>query len=81
MATTTMAMIQGVHRNHLMRFPFLTYLLLKGDSMSWPPPKGHSHPQKALPKTSALRNRRPNIKKLPLIIPRAVAPTMTYGEK
>jgi hypothetical protein len=74
-------MIHGVQMNHLIRFPFLTYLLFKGDSMSWAPPKGHTQPQKALPKTNALRNRRENMKKLPQIIPLALASTMTYGEK
>jgi hypothetical protein len=71
------AITQGTQINHLMILPFIANFFFSGDNISCAAPKGHAHEQKALPKTNDPINRRINIKKLPHIIPFALASTIT----
>jgi hypothetical protein len=71
------AMIQGVQMNHLMCLPFMANFFLRGDRISWAPPKAHAHEQKALPRNKDPIKRSMNIKKLPQMIPFVPASMIT----
>jgi hypothetical protein len=50
---------------------------LRGDRISWAPPKAHPHEQKALPRNKDPMKRSMNIKKLPQMIPFVPASMIT----
>jgi hypothetical protein len=71
------AIIQGAQRSHLIIFPFIANFFFSGDIISCAPPNAHAHEQKALPKINDPIKSSMNIKKLPHIIPFALASTIT----
>jgi hypothetical protein len=72
-----MEIIQGTHINHFILRPFIANFFVTGDKISWALPKPHAHEQNARPKNIDPIKRRMNIKKLPQIIPLALASTIT----